>query len=364
MVVVALSSVNAFATRARVNSLANSPHLIDTQTVYNNPADMFWISGDYVTLESGATMATGPNDGAEGMVTRTKGAAKMGLALGHDSALGLKLRGAAAAAFPSKVNYFQQNPIELTYGMKTGDLAWAGTLVYSNYASKTGANEKESSTGIKAGIRMGAIDAYAGLGLANTYQNDTDGKFKGTAGITLGGGIWLDTLYVSGTLVQAGFKTENAIGTETSNASSTTIGINVLESIKKDGNDFFYGVGLLSDSSKETVADKKTTSLNMPLTIGLEQKANTWLTLRGSVTQSVLINQTKTDIGTATTTEFAPGANNTVVAVGAGLNFDKVTVDGTLKGLTTSTATTGVGGNSQELSGNTLLTQVGLTYMF
>ena len=54
LVVVALASTNAFATRARVNALGNSPHLVDTQTVYSNPADMM-IMGDYVTMESGTT---------------------------------------------------------------------------------------------------------------------------------------------------------------------------------------------------------------------------------------------------------------------------------------------------------------------
>ena len=48
VVAVALASVNAFASRARVNALANSPHLIDTQTIYGNPADMFYVGGDFV----------------------------------------------------------------------------------------------------------------------------------------------------------------------------------------------------------------------------------------------------------------------------------------------------------------------------
>lgn len=64
VVVVALASMNAFATRARVNALGNAPHLIDTQTVYSNPADMM-ILGDFVTLESGITGAGAQNANAE-----------------------------------------------------------------------------------------------------------------------------------------------------------------------------------------------------------------------------------------------------------------------------------------------------------
>lgn len=361
VIAVALASVNASATRARLNSLSNSRHVIDTQSVYRNPADMFYIGGDYVNLESGNTVASTGDDGAEGMVTRTMGNSKMGLSLGHDTALGLQLR-KQSTILPQVI---QQNPIELTYGMKAGDMAFAGTLVYSNYVNKLAPNEKENSLGFRAGMRMGAIDADLGVGLGNTYQNDTSGKYTGTLGVILGAGIWFDTLYVSGNFTQAGFKDENAAGTETKKFASTSISANILESIKKDGNDFFYGVGLSSDSYKETVNDTKITSLNMPFVIGMEQKATSWLTLRGSITQSVLINNYKAENAGPGNAEYGPGKNNTSVAIGAGLNFDKVTLDGTLKGLTTTVLPTGTTATAnQELSGNTLLGSVGLTYMF
>lgn len=365
VVAVALASVNAFATRARMNSLGNSVHLIDTNTVYTNPADMFSVGGDYVNLESGASSvpAAAPTSGAdaEGMVVRSMGDAKMGLAIGHDSALGLQVRALASASFPTKVNYYQQNPIELSYGMKTGDMAWAGTLVYSNYTNKVAPNEKENTLGLRFGMRNGNIDAFLGLGLANTYQNDTDGKFTGTLGLRAGAGMWMDTIYGNITIQSAGYKVENAAGTETAKVTGNQIDLKVVDSRKKDGNEFFYGAGLTSYMSKDSDGtETKVNNLTLPVVIGLEQKANSWLTLRGSVTQTVLINNNKTETNAATITETAPGANNTKVAVGAGLNFDKVTVDGTLSGLTTSAA----GAANQQLDGNNLLAQVGLTYMF
>ena len=85
VVVVALASVNAFATRARMNSLGNAPHIIDTYRVFMNPSDMFSVGGDYVAIESGnmnvtpnnaaPTLTAGGND-AEGMVVRSYGDAK------------------------------------------------------------------------------------------------------------------------------------------------------------------------------------------------------------------------------------------------------------------------------------------------
>lgn len=357
VIAVALASVNAFATRARVNALGNSPHLIDTQTVYGNPADMFYVGGDYVTIETGKTAATGLNDGAEGMVVRSMGDAKMGLSLGHDSDVSILQRGSVAALFPSKVNFLQQNPIELSYGVKTGDMAWAGTFVYSNYKSKTGINEKEDSMGLRAGLRMGALDAKLGLGLANNYQNDTDGKFKGTLSASLGAGYAMDNLYFSGFFRQAGWKTETTAGTETAKVDYNTIEAKVTSSHKKDGSEFFYGAGLTNSTTKNSVGDSKLTALALPVWMGLEVDAASWAVLRGSITQTVLIDDSKTEAAGTTVAEFSPGANNTTVAVGAGLKFNKITVDGSLEGLSGATAT-------QQLNGNTLLGSVGLTYMF
>jgi len=357
VIAVALASVNAFATRARVNALANSPNIVDTQTVYTNPSDMFVLGGDYVTIESGNTDATTLNDGAEGMVVRSMGDAKMGLSLGHDSKNAFTTRTAAAAAFPTKSKYLQQNPIELSYGMKSGDVSWAGTLVYSKYQSKTGINEKEDTMGLKGGMRMGAIDAYLGLGLANNYQNDTDGKFKGTLGLLVGAGYQMDNMYFNGAVTSTGFKTENAAGTETSKVELTQIELKATTSHKKDGSEFFYGAGLTNYTSKETVADSKQTDMYLPVWMGLEVDANSWMTLRGSITQNVLLDSHKTEAAGVTTAETNPGANNTQAAVGVGLKFNKVTVDGSLQGLTGTT-------QDQRIAGDKLLGNVGLTYMF
>lgn len=373
VVAVALTSVNAFATRARVNALANSPHLIDTQTVYSNPADMFYVGGDYVTLESGETTidngsTTTATDGrdtqnnAEGMIVRSWGDAKMGLALGHMSSLSYTLRDRAASLFSAAVNYHQQNPIELSYGMKAGDLAWAGTLVYSNFAEKDGNNEKESSMGVRFGMRMGALDAKVGLGLGNTYQNDLDGKFKGDIGITAGVGYALDQVYVSGKFEMGGFKTEDNADNETSKVSGMMLGVYATSSQKKDGNEFFYGAGLENRDNKVTLdnlgaidGDYKVGGLVLPVWMGLEVDAASWLTLRGSVKQNVLLTESKDDRSTAAggLGDFSAGPNTTEVAAGVGLKFNKINLDGSI-----------VSGGNQNLDGQNLISQVGLTYVF
>ena len=97
------------------------------------------------------------------------------------------------------------------------------------------------------------------------------------------------------------------------------------------------------------------TTMQLPFVIGLEADAASWLTLRGSVTQTVLINDEKTTNGPTTVSDLSPGANNTNFSAGAGLKFASVTLDGTLF--------KAVGG-SQTVNSANLLAQVGLTYNF
>jgi hypothetical protein len=363
VIAVALASVNAFASRARVTALGNSAHLVDTQTVYNNPSDIFRLPSDYVTLETGTnnsgTTAVGQNNNAEGMIVRTYGESKFGLSLGHHSpngsSWGLRSHAATAAL---KVD--QQNPLELTYGMKNGDINYAGTLVYSNYNDKkaaVGALAKESTSGIRLGANSGNWDAALNFGLSNTAELESANKFTGTSAIGLNGGYWMDSMYLFGSYSATGAKEENTAGTEVMKYSDSSISLGVLDSVKKDGNELFYSVALTSSENKETVVDTKTTSMTLPVVIGVELDAASWLTLRGSVTQTVLINQSKTETAGNTTAETAPGANNTAVAVGAGLKFNKVTVDGSLVYGTAAT-TTGL------VNTGNLLTQAGLTYWF
>ena len=360
VIAIALASTTAFASRARVTSLSNSPHIIDTQSIYSNPAKMF-LMGDFVNLESGTTAQAGEGLNTEGLLVRSMGDAKMGLSLGHRSlnASSFGLRAFVAGAGASATITNQQNPIELSYGMKAGDITWAATLVYSNFNDKVNDN-KETSAGLRLGALMGAWDFSLGLGLGNTAKSATI-DFKGTTGISAYAGYTMDSLYTYGEVVLAGAKM-SVSNNEVTKVDQTKITLGAVESIKKDGNEFFYGASLVStmfknDKTSATNDDQKTNSLNLPVIVGLETEATSWLTLRGSLTQSVLINNVKDETNSVATTETAPGANNTVAAIGAGLKWNKVTVDGSLQGLTGGAA-------AQTLNGNTLLSTVGLTYMF
>lgn len=356
---IALTSVNAFATRARVTALGNSPHLVDTQNVYSKPYQMFDLGSDYVNLESGATggvTQTAQNANAEGMIVRTMGDAKLGLSLGHQS-VNASSWGLRAYSTVANLKANQQNPIEFSYGKKSGDMTWAGTFVYSNYNNKAaaaGALEKESSMGLRFGATQGAWDGTLSLGLTNTANIVNGNKFTGTTAIGLIGGYHMDTMYFYGNVVTAGAKEEDSAAVEQMKVDNQTISLGVVNSHKKDNSEVFYSIGLNQATAKITAGgETKVTSLTLPITVGVEVDAASWMTLRGSISQSTLINDTKTEAGGVTTAELAPRENSTTVAMGAGLKFNKLAFDGTL-----STAT------SQKIDATDLMAQAGMTYSF
>jgi len=380
IIAIALTSVNAFATRARMTALGNSVHVMDTQRAYNNPSDIFSF-GDYVNLESGVTAVSGTAKGAdtEGVVVRSMGDAKLGLSVGHRSenasgyTNGLRSIINQTVIAPSANAVHQQNPIEITYGQKAADMVWAGTLVYSNYNDKK-AGEKETSAGFRLGGRTGAWDFYWKQGLVNTASKDSSYDYKGKAGTSFFGGYNMGNLYAWGYAEMVEASVDQKSGTLVLNvtdlsAKATTFKVGATSSMKKDGGEIFYGASLENVDKKTTFGganvETKTTSLIMPVIVGMEVDANSWMTLRGSITQNVLIADSKIETTPtsanaafrANDVEYSPGKNSTVVAVGTGLKFNKVTIDGTLSGLTGASA-------GQNLDGNSLLSQVGLTYMF
>ena len=370
-----LSSASAFATRARVTALGNSAHLTDVSGVYSTPSDMVTL-GDSLTLESGATAnnfatagaapnATDSSDinlGAEGLLIRSMGDAKFALGLGHDDAGTFSYRSAAnLIKTNSSLTYAikpQQNPLFLAYATKMADMNVGAGLRYSNYDDKKG-DEKESTMGLTIDASTSKWDVALDLGLTDEWKTGAtnaspNDSYKAKSAITLTGGYNLtDSLYVNAGFTTGGFKMEdNAVEVADVDASSYNVGIT--ESMKKDGSEFFYGAGLTSTTVKEKSSDTKATSLKMPLIIGVEAEANSWLTIRGSVTQNLLlVDSDKTTTGAATSVETAPGANSTKLAAGAGLKFNKLTVDGSI-----------LASGSQVINGANLLGTVGLTYAF
>lgn len=383
----ALSSP-AFASKARVTALGNAEHLIDTQTVFNNPSHLIWM-GDFVTFEAGpstpaaATVTPGTttytelaqsnNPGAEGGFVRSSGDAKYMAYLGKRSSF--------THTYRTMFGFLQQeNPIELQYAMK-GDINWGVAVNYSA-SDKKSLTQKQQAAGVRLGASTDVWEAYANIGLMSTAEGatatniilgdidgdnivdgaelaaiaaDTTAKYKGSAGLKVGGAYKMENLYFYGKYAMDGFKYEGADATyNNSELKGSTIDVGVVDHNKIEGGQWFYGASFQMNESKfsRTGGETKTNSTYLPVLVGVEYDATSWMTLRASATQNVLLGTTKTEDGTAPD-DANTITQNTKVAAGLGLRFGKWIADGSWAAQTTGNVNT-----------TNFMTNLGLTYMF
>lgn len=391
---VTMAATSAFASKARVDALGNAAHLVDTQTIFENPAHV-GVLGDFATFEFGsassynyklaspapgqtiAGLGATPSDtsGAEGGFIRSAGDSKWGFYLGHKSStiaatrsLGYLLNGGTipnptatpAVGVTANATFLgEQNPIELFYGMK-GDLNWGASLFYSSSDRKS-TQEKQNSIGVRVGAYTTQWEAYLNLGLGAEAKSEATGaarSVKSDLGWKLGGGYYIDTLYVYGDYGMQGAKVNNNAGTEVGKLEGTELNVGVLDTRKQDGADFFYGIsyGMYKLKNKVTNGFNLETTY-LPVVVGVEADAASWLTVRASLQQNVLLGNHKFDAGTGGQTAESDTWNNTpVVAGGLGAKWNKFIVDGTLKAATN--------GGTVGFDGNNFLGQASVTYMF
>jgi len=137
----------------------------------------------------------------------------------------------------------------------------------------------------------------------------------------------------------------------------------VINSHKRDGVDFFYGVSLSMENDKVSYLTSgltsKTDYMRTPFLVGVEAEAASWLVLRGSISQTVLFGSKKTTDTSGNVTGDS-ATNDTTVAAGAGLKFGKFTLDTFIAASTTGNVSLA----SDSGSGDKFLTQASLNYAF
>lgn len=377
----AAMSTPAFASKARLTSLGNADHLVDVQTAFDNPAHLTLLS-DYATFETGPTSTTSTTSNAEGGFIQSMGEGKWGFYMGRKSEFTTGAR--ASTGFLG-----QENPIELQYAMK-GPISWGAALNYSK-SDKKSVSRKQDAMGVRVGAVADVWEAYAIIGLGSKADGHaaftadlngdgdvldagetaaanpatTTGTYKSTTGFKVGAKYKMDNIVAYLKHYMDGFKYEDtgtAITKLEQSQSQTDLG--VIDATKIDGGQWFYGVALrLFNSKKEATVgggsgEAKTTTTSLPFLLGLEYDAASWLTLRTSVTQNVLIGTTKTEVGG--TGEADTIANNTTVAAGLGLKMNKWTLDGSMAAATTGNLQLGDGATTA----TQFVTNMALTYNF
>lgn len=336
-------SASAFASKARVAALGGSmTKADDVQDAFMNPAKIFGF-GDLLTIEYAAA-------DEEGGVFRSNGDTKYGVYFGHRSAGFASLVSNVNTAIPAATLLGEQNPFEIFYGQKGGDMRWAASFIYSNGEDKL-ANKKANTMGFRVGAATDVWEAYASVGLAGESKNTTTGvdvTAKNDLGLTVGGQYASgDVLYYGAYDSRSGKGSQGTAPETKFTRSQITVGAE--SKMKGDASHFFYGVRYNMVNTK--AGDAKDDASNLPVYAGVEADAATWLVLRGSVSQSVLVNSNKADNGTGTTTKDNTGLTDTAANLGAGFKFGKLWIDTAL--------TAGTNGN---LDSSNIGTQASLNY--
>lgn len=353
IVAVALVATSAFASKSRLGALSNAAHLSDTRDVFTKP-DQAMAHGEFASMELSANSGandTAPN--AEGGFVRK---------MGDNSALGAWVGNKSNLASTSMAlvggTPKLQNPLNLYYASKAGDMTW-GLGLYHSAAEDKVAKSKSAAMGLNASVKSAAgWDATLGLGLTGEATSTDTTKYEQKSPMSLTGGYWMDTMYLYAGLSMYGGKSKTvSSGATVSEIDYSKMQIGVVNSHKKDGADFFYGVSYMSTSTK-TKDGPKTEMTMLPVVIGVEADATSWMVLRASITQAVLIDSTKTTPVSGTATTDVNMYDDTTVASGVGLKLGKFMVDGSLAA-TTAAATSGKLGTDANF-----LSNVAVTYMF
>ncbi len=386
---VAVLANPAFASKARMTALGEADHLVDAQSAFTNPAHLNEL-GEYATFEMGATTPGSAvnvgttrweevenglqaNPGAEGGFLRTMGDAKMGFYLGRRSSF--------TDTYRRTFGFLRQdNPFEIQYAKK-GDLSWGASFNYSS-SDKKSTQQKQSAMGARFGAMANDWEAYLVLGLGSTATGltatnailadnnsngvvdagdvsaitaDTNAKYTGTTGLKLGGAYKMGSMRIHGNYAMDGFKMDSSANAtyDGMKVEANQLTIGATEVSKMDGGHWFYGASYAMSNQKVTLAsgESKVTASYLPFIAGIEQDAASWMVLRASVMQNVLLGSYKSESGG--TGEANTINNNTKVAAGVGLKFGKAAVDGSLAMKTTGDVKT-----------DALMTNLGMTYNF
>lgn len=354
-----LAGSPAFASKARVNALGNSRQLVDVQYTFERPYLIHNI-GELATIEWGAK-GEGANPHAEGGFFKKADDSVYGLYFGRKSADFSAVIQKANAAPLSFTVLEEQNPINVFYGMKSGDLSWGATLKYSN--GKNDASDRKVSTmGLAAGVTNGVWEAELVLGLVGKSEetvatNSRTVESKGNTKIGFGYNL-NDTMhaYVDYKTVKIEGDTAAAAGVEAT-VEKTDMNLGFINTVvKNDDVNFFYGVAYSSSNTKDT---EETSTL--PVWMGIEANATSWMVMRASLQQNVLINTVTTKV--ANTPDSKADLDSIAFNVGAGIKLGKGMLDVSFNKDNAGAAANAGKGEFNYAAGG-FLTQAAYTYNF
>lgn len=361
-------TIDAQASKSRYDVLSRSFHLIDSQSVFERPIDLIYLS-DSVTYELGATNAASNRDNAEALVVyRGDDREYFAASFGHQDTGVYNSRNMMKSI--SSVNLdVAQNPIHLFYAVEDSVTSYSIGAFFSQKNDNQN-SLSESSTGVSVGAEIGQFQLNAVYVPVNVVKTTGSKDFDGSHYLKS------EISYLSDQTIFM-FRYTNYISKLTTNTafSSTTneqhryseVVLGLVDYDTRYETHFFWGAQVVSTRilcQRNISADcsKSLTRTTLPVWWGVEIEENDWLVFRGSVRQSFLFNITKDELGyssdvveggTGAISDSPSGPTDTVVSAGVGLKFKNIKIDGSLSA-----------GTSQKVQSNSLLTQTSLTYNF
>lgn len=368
----AVLAAPAFASKARLQALGEdvngSFYINDNRNIFLNAAEVN-NHKDLVTFEIGA-------DDNEGGLFRAHGNMVYGVQFGRSNGFNdslSNLDGSDLGAGESLNTFKASNNLELFVGGDAG-IKWGAKLGYSQQKDDAFeqddnddsdlAKAKTSAIDISLGVSQGNWSAFANVGISGETTHEdgvvlSDGKIERETAIDLGGSYQLNEYTLFARYSTDGYKVTEA-GGDIADVTAKSLQVGAGRSSKlNDKATLFTRVSYNMSEQEDKEAGSEDNSTFIPVVVGLELDASSWLTLRGSVTQNVIINENETKTGTgASTVKSTP--SSTVVAAGASLKFGDLTVDGLISNTDGTVAPT----DSGTIDSSNLMTRVSMTYRF
>ncbi|MFG1493522.1 hypothetical protein ABMA75_08160 [Halobacteriovorax sp. ZH4_bin.1] len=324
----ALLSTSAYATKARLLALGDEVednyYTMDDRYIFTN-ASFVNNFGDMVVLEYGeqgvgagyASLDADSDPKAMGGFFKKMGNFTYGVYLGNESNISSSLRILATNQTPALLNNFgylatADNQVDLFIGGKAG-VNWGASFVY---ASSENEIYEDSAMALRIGANKDNWDAYANISLKSESENlnaaANGNKFDGTLGVQVGGSYTLN----QDTKFYGSYKTfswDQVREAQEGEGDLSRLDLGVGKEYKVDGGMVFIRTAFqmidveVKDPSTNTASLE---TMNLPVIIGVERKANDWLTLRGSVSQSIYSNADSKGLAT-----YATAANELARAV-------------------------------------------------
>lgn len=413
-------SNSAYATKARLLALGmdetdneGSYYIDDNRNIFLNAAninnyadsvilewgDRGFDSGAGIPATTGNTTDQSWSPQAEGGFLKSAGNYTYGLYFGAESNTSALLRSVASAyAAPGSSTLLDStdNQLDIFFGTTLSGMKVGADFVYASNKNEGTTKQEDSAMAIKLGAIGSNWDGFANISLKSNskavyntgagYTHEFDGQF----GLHIGGGYEFGNSKVYGNYKTFKWdqKDSNALNggatadrkatiegkysslavgyahtTEVS--SSARVYTSIAYRMRQIEADFGGTVG----TATATKTEAKNT--RVPVVVGYEADATSWLTLRGSIRQNITGSKDNKNYDNlnavasaqAATVFGAEGkgtmANSTNVNAGATLNFGKLKIDGVIGAGTAYTSP-----ESGVLELDNLLTRVGMTYNF